>query len=180
MSYDRLRNNKGFTLIEVILTLAIFVIFIIAVTSVFNFELNTFFGSSRQYNIQSDIRIASDSVKEKVRYATTLTIMSVSESEGEIASSEPYNYIYVKDEVLYFAIFDSSANTHNIKTISGIYEAESVFSKVGDDTLRITLSAMEDSNIYKLSSDILLKNFGIKKPKEVINGTSDLAIRFND
>lgn len=178
MSEKMLRNKRGVTLIELIIVIAILGVILMAMYSMFFLELNTFSWSNQQFNIQSDVRLASNVLTKEIRYATSMEIIPADDCVTEIASGTVNDYIYIKAGALNFAIYDSASGTHKVRTYAGIYEAESTFTKVTDDTIKITLAGMEGTKVFKLSSDILLRNFGIASPAKVIGGTSGVGLKF--
>lgn len=176
-------NNKngGFTLLEIIVVLAIMGILSTLVFSMFSFSNNLFFSSNKQHNVQNDVRLGIDIISKKLRFATELEIIDVGTSEVQIASHQQYNYIYVKDHTIKIATYNNSTNLHSIQTlgVSGVIsDTNNIFNRVDDSTLGITLSGIEGAKNYQASTNIVLKNFAIIISKPVIEGTSGKAVRY--
>lgn len=181
-----LKNKHGFTLVELVVSLALLGMVIAVLFLMFSFENKTYLDSNKRAVIQSDVRLAIDFVLKESRFSTKLKIMDVSTCESEITTYKPtdtpYNYIYVKDGSLYQMIYNSETSSYQQRVVaSSISDANPVFSKISDNTLGITLTAQDKedaSKSFSASSDIVLKNFEIISPKPVIEGTTGLAIRY--
>lgn len=161
-------NKKGFTLIELIITIAIFSIVILVIFSMFLFENKVFKFSSEQFNAQSDVRFGIDSINKKIRYATELTILK--DLPVSIPKGDDNNYIYFKDGTVNFSIYDASKNTRTNTLIgSTISSSSSYFKKINNTTIQINLTGTDNTNTYSLNSKIILKNFLIANPIKNIN-----------
>lgn len=184
MIYPVKNWKSGFTLIEIIVGLAIMGILSTVVFSIFSFSNNLFLNSNKQHNVQNDVRSGIDIISKKLRYVTDLTIMDVGTSEAQIASHQPYNYIYVKDSTIKMAIYNKTTQLHSTQTIAGvsgiISDAGTSFTKVGESTLGIALAGADGTKDYQASSNIALKNFAILKPTQTIQGTSGPAVRYSE
>ena len=183
MIYPVSNKKGGFTLIEIIVGLAIMGILSTVVFSLFSFSNNFFFSSNKQHNVQNDVRSGIDIISRKLRFATELKIIDVDTSEAEIASHQSYNYIYVKDHTIKMAIYNNSTHLHSIQTlgVSGVIsDTDNIFNKVDDSTLGIDILGVEGMKNYQASTNIALKNFAILKTTPVIQGTSGLAVRYNE
>ena len=180
MQHHVLINKRGFTLIETIISMAILGSVITFIYSFFLFENKIFASSNKQYNIQSDVRLGIDYITKEVRYATDLMIMPVATCESEILSNKPYSYIYVKNGSVHLAIYNSTTNTYRNTTIARVISnTGTAFSRVNDYTLSITLAGVNGTNNYLVHSSIVLNNFAFINPTQVIQGVSDLAIRYS-
>jgi prepilin-type N-terminal cleavage/methylation domain-containing protein len=62
-------NRSGFSLIELIVVIAILSIVITSAFSLFSFGNTIFRKGSSQYNVQADLRLASDFITNQLRYA---------------------------------------------------------------------------------------------------------------
>jgi prepilin-type N-terminal cleavage/methylation domain-containing protein len=179
-----LKNKHGFTLVELVVSLALLGMVIAVLFLMFSFENKNYLDSNKRVVIQSDVRLAIDSVLKESRFSTELKIMDVSTCESEIAAYKPYNYIYVKNGSLYQMIYNSATSSYQQRVVASSISntnTNPVFSKISDNTLGITLTAQDKedtSKSFSASSNIVLKNFEIISPKPVIEGTTGLAIRY--
>lgn len=93
--------KKGVTLIELIVTLALISIVLTGIYSIFGFGQKTFIGGTKQYDLQSSIRLAEDYIIKEVRYAPVVTLMDKTKMSNTIAANGgvlPYeNFIYYDD-----------------------------------------------------------------------------------
>lgn len=181
-----INNKKGFTLVEVIVSIGLLLIVTALAFSLLAFGNNTFDRSSKQYQMQSDVRLVLDSITKKVNYSNELNIMSVSTCESQILSIKPYNYIYVKGSKVYNYVFHSTPTAgYDISLIPGaIADTGTSFSKgTKNYDLIITLTAQTGQQTYTAQSQVKLINFKLMSPVPVIQVESPavnplLAIRY--
>lgn len=170
-------NKKGVTLIELILVLAILTIVIGSAYSLFSFGSKTFTGGSKQYNAQNSTRLIVDYITKEIRFATDLSVQSVSLSENQITDNEHYSYIYIKNGSLHHSLYDLATNSRNSRVLQGdISEANSSFNKINNSTLGITMTSNGNNQEYFIDTEVNLPNFKLMSAS--INGTSDLALRY--
>jgi len=95
MKYLKSIDRKGFTLIELIVVLALIGLLITAIFSFFLFGNNTFRRSESMSRAQADVRIASDFISTQVRNASIVTFSTPTDLTG-------YNQLILKDNQLIF------------------------------------------------------------------------------
>ena len=177
--YSRKKKNiSGITLIELMVALGIMGIVMTTLYSLFTFSNRTLLRGERQYDIQSDMRIAMDSLVNNIRKATYVTLLSANESKAEIAEGLPYNYLYIDGNSMFYARFDNISNSHSVSKLAGrLVPDKSAFSRAKNDILRIELAAEYNGQTYPVSSEVLLVNLSLLGRK--INGTErDKGIKF--
>jgi len=173
------KSSKGFTLIEVIIALAIVGTVISIAYMLLGFSRTTLRNGNDHYDIQNDIRLASGYLSEEVRFATELKIMSYSDCIAEISSHAEYDYFYIEDGALHQAKYVDSSTYDEKSYAEYISSSDSSFSAADDDTLNITLTATEDSKSYDISTDIKLENLSLNDKSIKVEGTEPyLAIRY--
>lgn len=87
---NKLLNNKGLTLIELIITIALLGIIISFMFTFFQFNYSTFFRSSRKYNLQISLNNCARLIEEELRFAERIKIYSNKDNFHETK-----NYIYL-------------------------------------------------------------------------------------
>ena len=175
----RLKNNRGFTLVEVIVAMAILGTVLTMAYSLLGFSRNTLSNSNDHFDIQNDIRLASSYLCDQVRFATELKIIPYSEAVTEIGAHTNYNYFYIEGGSLHQAKYIDSSTYEEHSYARYISTSESHFTGVNATTLNIALTAVQDGKNYNASTDLKLENFPLIDATHAIEGTGpDLAIRY--
>ncbi len=101
MDYDVLGGNKmrkkGFTLIELLIVIALIPIILAVAFQFLNFGLKGHKMSSREYEIQSNMRMAIDKTNETVKYSTSLFVIPKG-SFKESNLDQEWSYIGVSED----------------------------------------------------------------------------------
>ena len=92
------KRNKGVTLIELIVSFSILSIVLGAGYSLYAFNSKTFSSGTQQYDLQNEIRLASQFITNEVRNAKEFELVLVSQVP---VNNDGYNYIYINDGILY-------------------------------------------------------------------------------
>ena len=92
---NKLWNNKGLTLIELIITIALLGIIISFMFTFFQFNYSTFFRSNRQYNVQTSLNNCARLIEEELRFADAIKIHL-----NKVDFCETKNYIYLDDSII--------------------------------------------------------------------------------
>lgn len=80
---NKLFENRGLTLVELILSVAILSIVITFIFTFFNFNYNTFLKSSTKYNIQTNLNQAIRTIEKDLKYADEVSLYPDKEFGGE-------------------------------------------------------------------------------------------------
>lgn len=168
------KNKKAFTLIELIIVIAIFAIVLTGAYALFRTGHMTYAKGTKQYDLQSSIRLASDYVTQQVRYATEAEITNVA-SIPSIDAIEPYqNYIY----------FDSANNsiTHYNKYFTKVipinHPGSIEFKKASDKRIDFNILSNYDGQQYNLNSRINIINIHLSLDKKISGAAQDSVLRF--
>jgi len=160
------------TLIEVIVVLAIFTIVLGMTSSLFQFGNKVFYIGNDKYDVQHELRMASDYISNKTQFATRIALVDI---PADLTAEEAgYNYFYVQDGKLNHDMWDSGTRSQLSmgSTITG-YD----FSSSSEDVLSIDLESEENGQTYTINTAIALPNIRIH-PDETINASGQ-AIKYS-
>lgn len=159
-------HRKGFTIVELIIVLTLLGIVLGVGYNLFFYGENTFRKGSNKYQLQSDVRLASDFISEEIRNAVEVDIISL-----PITAQTGYHYIYLDGSIIKYLY---NGNTENKTT--AIMNNQAIFSIRKDSSnknfLKITLKGKLDGQEYDLETEIYLSNISNKA------ATSGKAIRY--
>ncbi len=178
-----LNNNRGLTLVEIIVVMVIMGVIITAIASFFLSSNRVFTLSKDQRNVQSEVRLALDQILLDIRYAKEVELITVEAAK----SPEPgYNYIYMEDGSIHRCIYDEDTSSWQENVVIGSFlDAGSSFNKVSGnpDSLKIIVASEEQGNqTYTLDSTIKLPNLSLNTSPDLkmVKGAnaSGLAIKY--
>ncbi|MBV1708379.1 MAG: VWA domain-containing protein [Erysipelothrix sp.] len=112
-------NNKGFTLLELIIVITIIGLIGGSLTSLFVFGLDVFGMANRDYQIQSDMRMALEQTNKMVRYAKALFAVP-----GVEYMDDEWNYIGMNEDrtqIINYS-WNPSTETHDATPMVGPYD----------------------------------------------------------
>jgi prepilin-type N-terminal cleavage/methylation domain-containing protein len=137
MTSSTLPENRGFTLIEILITMAIMGVVLSAVYSVYLTHQKSAYTQEEVVEVQQNLRIAMDSISKDVRMAGMLVPSSAN------------------------AVNAATANSITINTASarGVYSRidASITTVVGSSTVTCKVETMEDVDIFKANQGNLLR-----------------------
>ena len=152
-------RKKAFTLIELIIFLALLGVVLAIGYRLFFFGQRAFAVGSDQFQLQSEIRKAGDFIIDEVRNATEIDIINT-----PFFAQTGYGYIYLHDSKI---VYEYSGGTRDIT--DSLLKDEDVFSIRKDSDNRnflcIDMTGTLNGNSYNLSTEILLKNVVNKSPQ---------------
>lgn len=96
-------DKSGFTLIEIMVTLAILGMVMAAAYSFFNFGNKTFTMGEERSNVRYSVRMAADFITQQLRYATHVRVLASIPDVSEFATGgtlKGYQAIYIKNGTL--------------------------------------------------------------------------------
>ncbi|WP_207707730.1 VWA domain-containing protein [Alkaliphilus serpentinus] len=115
---NRILNKKGFTLLEVILSLALLGMVILIAVSMLNFSTRAHKTTIDEYRLQSEMRVATEKINEFIRYSTAVFTVPM-ESFKEDKLAENWNYFGVsedKTEIIHY-LYNEATGNHDKKII---------------------------------------------------------------
>ena len=159
-----LRNQQGFTLVELIVSMVIVTIVITVITSYFLAANRISILEQDQRDAQSEVRLAMDAILKEARYATQVEVVPVATAE-----STTQNAIYIKDGTILF-----KENGSMIREINGEFVTLD-FSAQGD-AIDVTIESTYRGQTYPLQATFQFPNLHLAKSGVI--GGSDNAIRY--
>lgn len=129
-------NHSGFTLVELIITIAILVIVLVTVTNFFIFNLNTYEKGEDLSAVQFDVRMASEYITKELR-----NVNDISDTNNTL------------DDELNLSIL--SANYPNVHSVE--FEITNEGPKYFVD-YTVTGNSPDGSNLYSIKTKVLLNN----------------------
>lgn len=108
------RIRSGFTLIELIIAMSLIVIIVSLAVTMIIFSTKSQATVSREFDIQSDMRIASEIVNQELRYSTAVFMLNEHQFEDSSDLKSGWNYFTLSDddrEIVHY-VWDKSTNTH--------------------------------------------------------------------
>ncbi|MBB6216604.1 prepilin-type N-terminal cleavage/methylation domain-containing protein [Anaerosolibacter carboniphilus] len=170
----RLRHNGGFTLVEVLVVLALMGMVMSLGYSLNLFGVRVFHQGTAQANVQANVRLASDFITKETRNATEMTILNASESIPEAnAIGEDIYYILLNGNSIEYRYKD-----HSKLLAESITELE--FKKSSSRTLNYIITGNDGNQNYSVTSNIFISNLNLTDSfiVEDTSGGQAVALRF--
>lgn len=147
------KNNKGFTLIEVIISLALMGIVAAMIYSLFDFNLKSYAIGNRQSHLQSEVRLSAGNLTKIVRNADKMQLI-----DTPATFDVSKRYIFTRNNEIVFynkgnEIILSSAN-HSRFTVSFTK------SSTANRSLAFTIRGTDGNETFYLDSEVLIQNLG--------------------
>ncbi len=172
------RVEKGFTLIELVIVLAILSIVTVTIFRVFFFGLGTYASGKMQYDIQSDIRFASDVIRDRVRYVSDLDVlpMDVLNPFFDPSSADiNFKYIYLADDKKSIKFKDGNQSPIDIINSNSndvLFELEFITGSNSSNVIRFSNSIVGGTSTdevlkYNILGESLLENKKYKVETEI-------------
>ena len=163
------KNKDGFTLVELIIVLAILIIVISGGFSLYMFSSNALKKGETQSDVQHQTRLASLYITNEIRTAETVTLFSAMPSPVSGRS-----YIYVSGNTIKHRKKDGTV-VDVIKTVSSSLQPQLVFSRAGDRMVSFTVTTVLNGQTYNVSSQVSPLN--IKKDDKILPlSTSNFSV----
>lgn len=150
---NKLLNNKGLTLIELIITIALLGIIISFMFTFFQFNYSAFFRSNRRYNVQTGLNNCARLIEKELRFANDIKIYSHKDD-----FCETKNYIYLDDNMIKIKRIDSESKSLMAKNI---IIADKPWFQLEDNLLTFQIKGQSPKNKeeFVIESTIELLNF---------------------
>jgi prepilin-type N-terminal cleavage/methylation domain-containing protein len=176
--FDMIKRKKGLTLVEVMVTIAILGIVMSVVFSFLIFGNRTFNKDMTQYDIQSNTRLASDSLSEVLQYAVELEL--VDPPVSAIADDNLYNFIYFENNKIVHSMYVPGGLPRKVMIFDGPFTNTSYFEAVSEYGITLNFEANDANSDYKINKAINLFNLKLKSKtiNNFVAGTKKMAIQY--
>ena len=114
-------NKRGLTLIELLISLSFVSIIIVLATTMLNFSNKSQTVIGDEFQLQSQMRIAAETLNQEVRYATAVFLMNENQFRSSSDLKNEWNYVALSDdksEILHY-VWDSTSRTHKRNVLVG-------------------------------------------------------------
>ena len=153
MTFLLLRTHRnGFTVIELLVALAVTGIMLIALFSFFSLGFQTFYSGRQRIDLQQNVRLAADFITREVRYANELEIVTPGEIRFTLhGCSNQYRIKQKGDELVLLTNDVENKIAYHIRELELSY-------CVQDHVLHYVIHGEEGFQRYSLRSSIHIKN----------------------
>jgi len=151
-SRNILKNQKGMTLVELVLAMAILLIVLAVAATLLLLGKRVFNKGLNQYDLQSSVRLASDFIVDEVRNASEITLNTP-------GSPDTYNQIYLSNKKLMYKPAGGTAQSKSPAMFENTGDLS--FSIIQSGTsfmLQLTINASEKDDSYSATTKVLLNN----------------------
>ena len=182
---------RGITLIEIIIAVAIALMVLTVSFSVFSFGNNAFRKGVSQYDVQSDVRLASDYVQNQVRYATFIKLIDspTFNEYQDYDEGDPAELMAIKQNLEYIYFDESNRLNHVIYNhVSNAFDKvrfQSTFTLPGShivahqQMLQVSVDANDRQADYQLISEIILPNMQLANVAIQTDGSKGILFSKN-
>ncbi|MHB1454469.1 MAG: PilW family protein [Saccharofermentanales bacterium] len=172
------RTDRGMTLIELVIAMAIAGIVASAAFSLFIFGNRIFGLGNKQYNVQSNIRLAANQITDEIRYAVDIEIlddMDASALSNPAGIGHYINYAYYDDGQKAIVIL----NRDESRAIPIEPGGQLLFNQAAsEDSLVLTITSTDDGQVFSVDSEIFCLNIDNGVISGINGSTSGHAIRY--
>jgi len=149
-------NNKGFTLIELMVTVLLIGLVLTTVYGMVTAGNRFFAQGDAKADIQSSLRVSANYISDQIRYASDVQILGSLPSAADMAASGKH-YIYEESGVLKY--YDG----HSVQNIPGLLEGVNATLHLEDEnsqTVSIRIDGTARNQTYNVETAAFLLNIG--------------------
>lgn len=163
-------NKRGFTLVELLAILAIIVVLMAAVSSLFIFSQGLFVSTAKRNNLHNSLRVTAERISNELRFAFFLELIDEPNWDVDVVDANEYSYIYLDRDTNSVILLDGDGS-HILS--DGIITDVAFFGNVS--TLLFNLEGENGKLNYKLESSVRLLNYRCNFQ----NPNHPIALRFS-
>lgn len=153
------KNIKGFTLIELIIALAIFSVVVFMAFSILVFGNKSFSNGTDRSDVQFDFRMTSSFITDELRNATEVQILSTMPA----TPTTGYNYIYISGKKIISVKNGTSTNKTDAVVDTPVNSLFKI-TKLANNNNILEFNLMNTKNNVSIDSKVYFNN---------INGVAD-------
>lgn len=161
-----LRETKGFTLIELMITLALIGLVIAGGFSIYFFANRSFISGSLLADVQADMQIAMQRITEEVRLAHSMEIIAKTDVPSN--PEEDDHYIFTENGSIFLRAGSSDTGTVHNRVILANRDGSDGYdlgfkpvmngSNKIDNMIEVTLSSLNPKVDYELNTELQILN----------------------
>lgn len=167
-----MKNNKGFTLVELILTVALLGVVVTLASSMLFFGNRTFTNTNNQRELQSDMRLVTNFIEREVQNASNLQILET--LPGTLDNSR--RYIYINNDKVMFKAENQSAV--EIPTTFDEIDYDVDFTKSGNTVVEYDLEGNLSGTEFHFVSEIEVRNLKGVREIDKISGNEGKVLSY--
>ena len=176
-------NNKGYSLVELLITIVIFGVVMIGIALMMRTTSASYVSGNSEVAMQTEVQIVANQVEELLVDATG-TVVAVATNEWKIPGVGATHYIYydrTNDELYYqkdgddpagFSLMAEYVSDFKIEGLA-TYDASGTLSADHDNMANIHIEMNNDNHLYEVDREVFFRN-AIENPTvyELDGGTS--------
>ncbi|SKB37769.1 prepilin-type N-terminal cleavage/methylation domain-containing protein [Acetoanaerobium noterae] len=172
------KNKSGFTLMELVIVIAILGVVLSIASSYFSFGTKIFSKGGNRADVQASARLASIQISEELRTAKTAELLTTKPSLP-ISSGDKFNYIYIDGNKIMYR--DSNNVIRELFHSDDVYDLSLIFSKEGRTGVNFTIDMKVKENQYQIDSGVEALNIiSTDQIKPDIATGTYVAIRYSN
>lgn len=168
-------NSRGFSLIELLITMALVVVVAMLTSSLFSYINKSFDVANIQSELQWNARLAKTAIQKEIQNATSINILRNEDlpEQSDLGNSE--KVIYVENGII---ISRSQSGTDKPLISSSGNDVQAIlgFENETSNLLKVTVVCQSGDKTFSLSSDFFVPRNS--SGTTVISGTTGEIIRY--
>ena len=177
--------SRGFTLVEVLITVAILAVIMGVIGTLFVSGLKSFSLSQNNSGLQNDTRLSLEIIQNELRYAEKIFIVDEAEASGH--PEEGYSYIYQDEEKITVMKSINPGGGYETLVLPGLYETNQEVFKIikegvqGENlVMGISLNGILGDNRFTLRTDLKMVNIDVTSLEDFGEGSGvpGLAVKY--
>ena len=153
------QNQKGLTVVELMIVLALLMLVLSLGFNLLFFGNQAYTRSSSQQIVQSNVRFASNSIIELVKYSVSIEILN----EKPDILEDPYNYLYLDNNQLIMSYISPDGDRLERVLNSEINSVEFWDASADKELLGLSITGTENDQSYEIEQEIALFNYSLEQ-----------------
>jgi type II secretory pathway pseudopilin PulG len=149
--------KKGFTLIELVVILALFMVVALVAMSLLINMTNAFYRSQESSDLYMQVRLVSDFIRDEVRNATEVSLIAV-----PATFDNAYEYIYIQNNTIYHYENGNTVSKGTVELTEHVpmFTIQLTTERLNNITYDIegTISNSRGTKVYNVDTTIHLNN----------------------